>query len=784
MRHFKLSFTVGIIVMIISFSQFALYINQPYTLTGMRISTQDEGFIIELVNRNSPAYNSGLRSGQYIVAINDIDALQFIADWGNSTTENIYRMYSKLFRNNTDYAVRTSDGETHSFRITRNQNFFRKISYVTADQWIIILTTFLFIIISLIAEIFTKETFYFESFLIFCYSGAITIFNSYTFAQNTYWYTVLNTVLFDFAGVICASSSVWSLLYFMRVAGQKRNLISLVKTLSFIPIVFFAVKYLLILFGVHSIFGTPFMFMAYASLVLCFLTVACSVIVLLFKTPKQSTILLRFFIQGFSVGVLPTVVILLLRLSESLWVGSYTETFYTIIPLLMIPLSVSLGLIQMFVLHSDAVCIKIESGASTVVLDVLLILIASLINSETNYVFWILIASSPVIYILLERVISNFLSPKIERMQSKLDELERNIFLCPDSTTIFRRTCSWIEKNISAGSVTFCALGKEGNRTHVLYQHSLGVKKIQHEHLKAMIGERNLSPQKAESLMSHGVHGFSVPLFRSRELFGYIYICSKSSYELFANAQIRLMVPVARIVMESIMFFEIMQFRNRDVQIHDAFSRYLSENVVQNLLEHPENVGVNGERKNISIMFTDLQDFTMLTEHTDPEVLVKILNRYLSKMSVVIRKFGGTIDKFEGDAIMSFFGDSLPMENNAERCVEAALEMLKSEEELNRELMDEKLIDQPLHTRIGINSGEVIVGNIGSDERMEYTAIGRHVNIAARIEPLNKTYSTSLMVSGFTYEQVKERFLCRYVDKAELRGISEKMDIYEVIGKR
>jgi adenylate cyclase len=183
-------------------------------------------------------------------------------------------------------------------------------------------------------------------------------------------------------------------------------------------------------------------------------------------------------------------------------------------------------------------------------------------------------------------------------------------------------------------------------------------------------------------------------------------------------------------------------------------------------------------------MFTDLQGFTTLSDSMDPVKLVRVLNMYLNEMSEVILALGGTIDKFEGDAIMAFFGAPIPMSDHAIKCCKAALRMKKMETIINNQLMAEKILTQPLHTRIGINSGDMVVGNVGSLKRIDYTIIGGNVNIAARIETVNKDYNTSVLIGEQTYELVKDYFVTRMVDTVKLRGISKPVVVYELLGEK
>ena len=244
------------------------------------------------------------------------------------------------------------------------------------------------------------------------------------------------------------------------------------------------------------------------------------------------------------------------------------------------------------------------------------------------------------------------------------------------------------------------------------------------------------------------------------------------------------MKPIARIMGKVVLLLETGRYKKEKNQLQSAFSKYVSPDVVDQIIHHPEIMHLGGEKQFLSCIFTDLQGFTAMSDSMDPVKLVRVLNMYLNEMSEVIIALGGTIDKFEGDAIMAFFGAPIPIPDHAVKCCKAALRMKKMEKIINNQLLAEKLIEKPLHTRIGINSGDMVVGNVGSLKRIDYTIIGGNVNIAARIENINKEYDTSILISDQTYELVKDYFETRRVDTVTLRGISRPVTVYELIKEK
>jgi class 3 adenylate cyclase len=215
--------------------------------------------------------------------------------------------------------------------------------------------------------------------------------------------------------------------------------------------------------------------------------------------------------------------------------------------------------------------------------------------------------------------------------------------------------------------------------------------------------------------------------------------------------------------------------------IQKAFSTYLSGEVVQDILSDPSRLRLGGSKQRVTAVFTDIQDFSPLAEKLDPEDLVQLLNIYLSGLSDIILEQRGTIDKYVGDAIMSFFGAPLDIPDHALRACTAAILMKRKERELADEFHQSGLNAVSLLTRIGINTGSMVVGNMGSQRKMNYTIMGNAVNIASRLEGLNKTYGTWVLASEDTIGETRDNFLTRRLDRVRPVGIHTPIQIYELI---
>jgi len=219
--------------------------------------------------------------------------------------------------------------------------------------------------------------------------------------------------------------------------------------------------------------------------------------------------------------------------------------------------------------------------------------------------------------------------------------------------------------------------------------------------------------------------------------------------------------------------------------LHNAFSRYLAPEVISEIINDPDKLNLGGEKREMTAIFTDIQSFSTISEQLDPTQLVKLLNRYLTAMSNIIMENRGTIDKYEGDAIIAFFGAPLFRADHPALACRSALAMKAAEAELNKAVAEEKLSPIPLFTRIGINTGEMVVGNMGAENKMDYTIMGNAVNLAARLEGVNKQYRTGgILISEYTRERIGDEFLIRPLDRVRVVGIHTPLRLYEVLAAK
>ncbi len=217
-------------------------------------------------------------------------------------------------------------------------------------------------------------------------------------------------------------------------------------------------------------------------------------------------------------------------------------------------------------------------------------------------------------------------------------------------------------------------------------------------------------------------------------------------------------------------------------KIRGAFQYYLTASVINEMLKDPTKLKLGGDKKDLTVLFSDIRGFTAISEKLTPEALVALLNEYLTAMTNEVFQHDGLLDKYMGDAIMAIFGAPLDQPDHAHRACLTALAMMKALRQLQKKWKDE---GRPVFDiGIGINTGDMVVGNMGSEMRFDYTVMGDMVNLGSRLEGTNKEYGTNIIISEFTYEKVKDSICCRELDGVRVKGKIKPVKIYELLGEK
>jgi len=262
--------------------------------------------------------------------------------------------------------------------------------------------------------------------------------------------------------------------------------------------------------------------------------------------------------------------------------------------------------------------------------------------------------------------------------------------------------------------------------------------------------------------------------------FGYIVLCQ---YLFSSMGRILNLVYPLSLMIFLYVFITAYRYLTEAKQkrfIKDAFSTYMAPSVVNQLIQSPEKLVLGGEKRVITAFFSDVQGFTNISEKLTPHELVELLNEFLTEMTDIILAHEGTVDKFEGDAIIAFFGAPNPLPNQAEVACSSCVEMQKKLAQLRDKWKTEGKPE--LKMRIGMCTGPAVVGNMGSKTRMDYTMMGDTVNTAARLEGVNKVYGIYTLVSDSTFAKVGDGIVGREIDAINVVGKAEPVTVYEIMG--
>lgn len=256
----------------------------------------------------------------------------------------------------------------------------------------------------------------------------------------------------------------------------------------------------------------------------------------------------------------------------------------------------------------------------------------------------------------------------------------------------------------------------------------------------------------------------------------FIFACISFYYAIIVNIATPIVMSIITMILAYIHQY-VIEAKTKE-KVEDAMGKFMSEDVMKNVIKNIDNLGLGGKKAIVTVLFSDIRGFTSMSEKMSAQEVSELLNEYFSEMEPIVTKHNGIINKFIGDAVMAVFGEPIQDEQHPINAVKCGYEMLKKVENLNEKWSKEG--KPTIQIGVGINTGEVFVGNIGSEKRMEYTVIGDTVNLASRLESYNKTYKTHILISSTTYEATKNSIDVNKISDVEIRGKAEKMDIYEV----
>lgn len=444
------------------------------------------------------------------------------------------------------------DGTTKTFSIPDNISFFHALSLLSRDDVINFITGSLFIVLGIVIAILSENSEGISDFIWFMYATGICIINSYTGYFNTLFYSKLNVVLYNLSCAGIAFSLLRIIGYFNSIL-QREKTVKCIRAVSLVPPIIVTLVLILMLTGATSFWGpfgseSPNLFGSVA-LVLALIYSFFMFIGLLKHIPRQSSLSLRFFLMGICFGSFPALCVVLLRTLTASYIAGVNETLVTILPLLSIPVAVFCSVFQAIKPEYDHISARIMSGVGTAII---LVLISLSLASEYATVV-ALMCLAPFIFLAVEKPITAFLYPNLNYVQRDIDSLERQVFSCEMEDDMYAVISQWLFNNVNARYVAFTSFSVSDDAISVkaVYdrEHSGHFDKVS---LDSMIEERIKDRNRRDVLRTHQGRGCSCPLYQSHVVTGYIFLGARSQNDMFSSMEMRLLQPVARILMEAI----------------------------------------------------------------------------------------------------------------------------------------------------------------------------------------------------------------------------------------
>lgn len=256
-------------------------------------------------------------------------------------------------------------------------------------------------------------------------------------------------------------------------------------------------------------------------------------------------------------------------------------------------------------------------------------------------------------------------------------------------------------------------------------------------------------------------------------------------YYLFANGYVITIIHPFLLILSlyiCLTFYKYFSEEKNKRELRSTFQKYVSPAIVEEILSDPEKIELGGHKVRMTVFFSDIRGFTTISEKLDPRALSDLLNSYLTPMTDIVFKNRGTLDKYMGDAVMAFFGAPIFYPDHAKYACRAALQSLEKLKELQEQYRQEGL--PPIDIGIGLNTGEMSVGNMGSETVRSYTVMGDAVNLGSRLEGINKQYGTRIIISEFTYQDIGSDFYCREIDWVRVKGKALPVKIFELVSEK
>ncbi len=391
--------------------------------------------------------------------------------------------------------------------------------------------------------------------------------------------------------------------------------------------------------------------------------------------------------------------------------------------------------------------------------------------------------------LLLFTMICRFTAVAIEHSNSTTDLEEKNKELSTiyavdkirdtikDFKTMMEAILQELTEVVNAKLSFFLLYNKKTNKTDLQVSGRLKSSTFVHDNAKSIYEISHKTLNKGELTEFSKVNreiqsAICTPIVVGDDLLGVFGVINSGDGEGFTKIDKNLLTAVAKQT-DSAVFDDL-----EKTELKNAFQRYVSADVINEIMDDPEHDYMKTDKRELTVLFSDLRGFTAMSEKLEPEQIVEILNEHFETMSKIILKNRGTLDKFVGDEIMAVFGAPIYTESHALKAIKTALEMHKAQKELSRKMKQKYGVE--VNIGIGVNTGEMVIGNIGSNERMDYTVIGDSVNVASRL--CSAAEAGQILMTEKTRAEVRKLVKAKELDPITVKGKSQPINVYNVTG--
>lgn len=553
MKHNVKFLIVGLLCLTVLVLMFSLCLNQPYLFTGFRITSSD--FTVTELFDGGAASWAGLKVGDVITKINNIDTQEFASMYYGDKSSDWYSRYSDLFSRGELYRCELEDGSIHIMRVPGRLSFMEKLRFLSIDDKVCYGSGLLFILLGLLLSFISSESDGISSFIGFVYATGICITNAYSDSRNTLFYSVCNLTLFQLSTACLAGYILHIVGFFYRLSGREKAYPRFL-IISHVPYFLSILRFVIVAVRPLSFFDSVLFYLPYLNIAVLGYAIIV-LFILMHRIPPQSSLLLRFFLVGICFSLAPCMLMLFVRMiSASLSIADSGESIVTVLPLLFLPVSIFCSFIQARHANFDTYASKIMVTGCAIISIVMF----SLIPVQTPWFKVFLIVLSPFLCLLLERPVCEFLYPQIDFANGTFNDLEKLLFACDNEHDMYALVTDWL---FSAMNPSFVVIYEMPDEEGMLKGKTLYEKcndpAFAEDVIVSLIAERCSDQDKREEIVIHDNLGVSAPVFKAHHVFGYIFAGARSPYEMFSSSEIRLLQPTVRILMEALLVLDLKQ---------------------------------------------------------------------------------------------------------------------------------------------------------------------------------------------------------------------------------